>query len=73
MSCGPEIGSRLKEAQSDNLVAMLKAYLPDQNPLEDNAYRHTETAIQQHTPSPHKATEPEIPAWVKGFMEAKKA
>lgn len=71
MSCGPEIGSRLKEAQCDNLVAMLKAYLPDKNDLEDNAYRQLET--QQPTPSPQKAAETEIPAWVKGFMEAKKA
>lgn len=73
MSCGPEIGSRLKEAQSDNLVAMLKAYLPDINALEDNTHGQPEIQTQQPTPSPQKATEREIPAWVKGFMEAKKA
>ena len=71
MSCGPEIGSRLKAAQNDNLVAMLKAYLPDINASKYTTEQQTET--QQPTPSPQKASDTEIPAWVKGFMEAKKA
>lgn len=71
MSCGPEIGSRLKEAQSDNLVGILTAYLPELSPSQ--AQLKTQTQQQQVTLTPQKAPEPELPAWVKGFMEAKKA
>ncbi len=78
MSCGPEIGSRLKEASSANLFAVLKAYLPDvmaqKMPAEAAAPKATAattpTAQQQNTQHPRDA---ELPAWVKGFMEAKKA
>tara|TARA_R110002095_G_scaffold214669_2_gene207165 strand:- start:1105 stop:2196 length:1092 start_codon:yes stop_codon:yes gene_type:complete len=73
MSCGPEIGSRLKEAQSDNLVSILKAFLPDR--AYQTQIQAQQTQIQAHQPtlSPQKAPEAELPAWVKGFMEAKKA
>ncbi len=72
MSCGPEIGSRLKEAQSDNLVAMLKAYLPNMN-YSPHYDEKTEIQTQQTGSGSQNAPKLEIPAWVKGFMEAKKA
>lgn len=69
MSCGPEIGSRLKEANADNLTAVLKAYLPDI--LAQGSPAATLNTIQQ--PTPQKAPAAPLPAWVKGVMEAKKA
>ncbi len=68
MSCGPEIGSRLKEANSDNLLSVLKAYLPDVM-----ASKTVTTTPLQTKPHLQQTRDAELPAWVKGFTEAKKA
>lgn len=74
MSCGPEIGSRLKEATSDNLYRVLKAYLPATSPdtLAEKTAEHL-SLISQPSQPPASPRQPELPAWVKGYMEAKKA
>lgn len=71
MSCGPEIGNRLKEANCDNVLKVLQAYLPDAyTPTFTEETLSTISARPSHTSSPQR---PALPAWVKGYMEAQKA
>ena len=74
MSCGPEIGSRLKEANSVNLFSTLKAYLPDIMAQKMPVDPLTPVAKEpQKQNKPQHPRDAELPAWVKGFREAKKA
>ncbi len=81
MSCGPEIGNRLKSATPENLVTALNKYLPDticpsssqkpQQTLSPNP-NTIKTPINKPISNTLKP-EPELPAWIKGVMEARKA
>ena len=78
MSCGPEIGNRLKSATPENLVLALNKYLPDimatssassgvsSSQVPKTVVPVTANANLTQPINTHKA-QAELPAWVKGI------